>query len=140
MRVYIAGASAEPERVRAAMGCARAAGLDVTFDWLAMIEAAGAANEGLDDEQRKLASRLGLCAVEAADIVWLLAPEAPSCGVWVELGYALGHGISVIVSGRARVRCIFAALATEFDDDDRALEHIVELAEWPRLAPARAAR
>jgi len=135
--IYIAGASKEPERVRAAMTAATKLDLEITLDWLQVIETAGgAANEGLDDEERRRYSRADLDAVHRADWVWLLAPEpaSPSAGCWVELGYALAlfdtrgrlalgmHHPRIIVSGRGRAKSIFCSLAErEFDTDAEAL-------------------
>lgn len=126
MRIYVAGASKEPERVRAAMTAVQMHGHTLTLDWLAEIEAAGAANEGLSDDDRRRYAEADLCAVANADVVWLLAPEAPSAGCWVELGYAMAwRPLRIVVSGPARERCIFAALAdVEVDDDAEALRAI----------------
>lgn len=126
LRVYVAGASKEPERVRWAMDAVRALGCEITLDWLAVIEAEGAANEGLTDAVRRRAARADLDAVGDADVLWLLAPSNASTGAWVELGAALSgrawaaHPGGVIVSGPARHRCIFAALADEEHDTDEA--------------------
>lgn len=134
-RIYVAGASKEPTRVRDAMGCAREAGFDLTLDWLAAIEKAGAANEGLSDGDRRHYAADDLAAVADADFVWLLAPDNASTGAWVELGYAIALrdaiGSSprprIVVSGRARVRCIFAAFADyESDNDANALAWLTE--------------
>ncbi len=125
MKIYIAGASKEPERVRRWMSAARTAGLVITLDWLAVIEAVGHANEGLSDEDRTKYAVDDWRAVREADLVWLLAPENPSTGAWVELGLALAGQIEVIVSGPARHRSIFAALATEYDHDEDAFAAIV---------------
>lgn len=125
LRIYIAGASKEPERVRAAMAAARFGGFDITLDWLAAIQNAGAANEGLDDAERRRYAFEDCAAVRAADVVWLLAPENASTGAWVELGFAIALGKRIVVSGPARTRCIFAALADhETDLDERALAWI----------------
>lgn len=126
MRIYVAGASKEPERVRAAMTAVQMHGHELTLDWLAEIETAGAANEGLCDADRIRYAEADLRAVADADVVWLLAPEAPSAGCWVELGAAVTRGSAyIVVSGPARVRCIFAALAdVEVDDDAEALRAI----------------
>lgn len=138
VRIYIAGASKEPERVRGAMNMAKKLGLEITLDWLANIEAEGTANEGLDDEKRVRYSTADLDAVRRADWVWVLAPAltSPSAGCWVELGYALAltaHSVEgrdrhwkpsprIIVSGPGRVKCIFTSLAErEFDTDLEAL-------------------
>lgn len=131
MKLYIAGASREPERVRAMMEAAKALGFDLTLDWLAVIEAVGAANEGLTDEQRRHHAREDLCAVDA-DVVWVLAPSVPSAGAWCEMQRAIDRvefgpprergGPLLVVSGPARLRCIFASLADyEYDTDEVAL-------------------
>jgi nucleoside 2-deoxyribosyltransferase len=138
LRVYVAGASKEPERVRWAMDSLRSAGCKVTLDWLAVIEKAGSANEGLSDAQRARAAHDDLVGVQVADVLWVLAPENTSTGAWVELGYALALGTIVVVSGHARTRSIFAALAGhEFDSDDEALEHIVSASRPHRRAAAK---
>jgi len=140
VRIYIAGASKEPERVRAAMTAATKLGLEITLDWLAAIEREGAANDGLDDEKRRRYSCDDIGAVRRADWVWLLAPhESPSSGCWVELGYALALADRsvedrdrhwkpwprIIVSGSGRMKSIFASLAEmEFDHDDEALAYL----------------
>lgn len=134
MRVYVAGASKETTRVRWAMDAIRAAGHEITCDWLAAIEEAGASNEGLSDDDRRRYAREDLDAVLAADVLWLLAPWNASTGAWVELGCALGVatievGLApiIIVSGPARMRCIFAALADqEHDTDGAALAAVLE--------------
>lgn len=128
LAVYVAGASAERERVRRAMDAVRAEGWHLTLDWLAVIDAAGAANEGLDDRTRFLAAHEDLQAIRHADVVWLLAPEAQSTGAWVELGYALAQYLPVVVSGPASRRCIFASFADEHDTDEAALEHLRRVA------------
>jgi len=142
VRIYIAGASKEPARCREAMTMAKKLGLEITLDWLAVIEAEGAANEGLDDEKRQRFSRADLDAVRRADWVWVLAPAltSSSAGCWVELGYALAvfdknlhvmfsthpvAGPRIIVSGPGRVKCIFTSLAEkEFETDLEALAFI----------------
>jgi len=99
----------------------------LTLDWVAMVEAAGSANEGLTDDQRCYYAHADLHAVGLADVLWLLAPSpsAPSTGAWVELGYALRAAPRVIVSGPARTRSIFCALGEEYDSDDEAWTAIV---------------
>lgn len=122
LRIYIAGASKEPERVRHAMQRAADLGYEITYDWLTAVEVEGAANEGLADVKRKHYARADLDAIRAANVVWLLAPEGGSTGAWVELGFALALGRIVFVSGRSRQRCIFTSLALfEFDDDAEAI-------------------
>lgn len=136
MKVYVAGASKEPDRVSAAMRWLRNAGHTITLDWLAAIEKAGAANEGLSDEDRRYYAAEDLAAVAEADVIWLLAPENASTGAWVELGYAIAirdcddksaGAPLIVVSGPARMRCIFASFANyETDTDNLAYLWICE--------------
>lgn len=125
--VYIAGASAEAERCRYWMDRARNAGVDLSLDWLLMIEEKGA-NEDLDEPDRKPAASECLDAIDFATIVWVLAPEreTQSIGPWVEMGYALATHKRVIVSGDTK-RSIFCALADEFPNDAAAFSGLCAL-------------
>lgn len=117
MKIYIAGASAEIERVERAIRLARLAGFQVTVDWPAEAREVGAANPvGATDEQRRHWTERLVSGVDAAKIVWLLYPTRPSAGCWVEFGRAQAKGIYTIVSGRGD--SIFRASATEQADDD----------------------
>ncbi len=137
MRIYIAGASAEPERVQRAMDASRKLGLEVTLDWLAAIRAAGAATPS-DANVRRACALADLQAIDRADVVWLLAPENASTGAWVELGYAIALRSdrsllrplrAVIVSGPGAAKCIFAELADAlFASDEAALLHFAQMA------------
>jgi len=126
MRVYVAGSSREPERVRAAMAGARAAGCVIVHDWLAAIEAAGAANEGLSEVSH---ARGDLERLETAETLWLLLPEAPAIGAWWEAGHAHARGLTIVTSGAGRERSIFMSLAhRHYCTDDDALDAIGGLA------------
>ena len=140
IKVYVAGASKEADRCRAAMEYARELGCVITCDWLAEIERVGAANEGLSNEQRTESAIADLEGVIAADVFWLLAPENQSTGAWTELGYALAlrdqqrragqTPIEVVVSGPGRARSIFSALAdVELASDITAARHISAIAK-----------
>lgn len=120
-RVYVAGASAEPERVRWAMDAVEAEGWEVAFDWLARIDEEGAANEGLAACQRLRAAMDCEIGVLTADAFWLLAPEVYSAGSWWELCRAYERVPHVVVSGPAASRCIFASYVQEVDTDARGL-------------------
>lgn len=127
IRIYIAGASREPVRVRAWITAAQRAGWHVTLDWLAAIEAVGTANEGLSHDDRERYAADDWRAVRSADVVWVLAPEQPSIGCWVEMGLALASGHAhVVVSGPARERTIFGALAEEHTTDAAAFMALVQ--------------
>ncbi len=146
--VYIAGASARPfrERTRKWMRkvCAPSSSMTLTLDWLSIIEhveaQGGGANEGLTDEERREYGEADWQAVRRADVVWVLAPENSSTGAWCELAFALAHNRfagqrrdprdsrpRVLISGPASRRCIFAALAQEFDTDEAAYAHLLEI-------------
>jgi hypothetical protein len=121
--VYVCAASSEAARAARAMDAVRAAGFDVAHDWLAAIVAAGVAANP-PDASRDQRARWGadcLYAVRAADAVWLLAPDAPTAGAWIEFGYALARGLPTVVSGPNCAASIFCALASEVATDDQAL-------------------
>lgn len=121
-RIYVAGASKEPKRVRAAIDLIKSLGFEVTLDWLADIEAHGkkpeAANEGLTHAQRVKHASADLDAVRRADVVWYLCTTA-SQGAPTELGAALALGKKIFVSGPADAiaKNIFTSLAREFASD-----------------------
>lgn len=118
VRVYVAGASAERDRVRGAMDYITAEGGVVTHDWLAEIEAAGSSSAGLTREQRRRAAAANIEAIRQSDVLWLLAPAGRSDAL-VELGIALGvrhdridpEPMRIVVSGPASRLSVFAALA-----------------------------
>lgn len=117
----MAGASAEPERVRAAMDAVEREGWTVALDWLAAIEAEGTAND-MDATRRAYYAAIDGRAVARADVLWLLAPSVDSTGSWVELGIAQALGVPTVTSWNGPRRCIYAALGREVDDDARAIE------------------
>lgn len=122
LRIYIAGASSEPERVRRWMNAARAQGWYLTLDWLALVDAQGTANAGMCDEDRESAAAADWRAVREADVIWVLAPERASIGAWVELGMAIALGKRIVLSGSTRERTIFGALGAEYSTDELAFE------------------
>jgi nucleoside 2-deoxyribosyltransferase len=111
VKVYIAASSREPERVRAAQRMLTELGIELTLDWLTSIEAnlaLGLRDSDLSIADQRQHANADLLAVEQADVLWLLAPKEPTKGAWIELGYALGHGTPVLVTGDAS--CIFLTL------------------------------
>ncbi len=105
-------------------------GVELAYDWLAVVQSAGAANEGLTAHQREAASESCLSAVDDSPVFWLLAPQTVSRGCWVELGSALRCGCRVIVSGDY-AQSIFTAGCVLVDTDDQALTF---LRKWLTLA------
>lgn len=155
LRIYVAGPSSEPERVRRAMDEVRVRGWAVAQDWLADIEREGAANP-VDDEVRRRCARADLDAVAQADVFWLLAPCQPTRGAWVELGQALAERetqrhllesdpagdppLVIMVSGDCK-QSIFCSLADrEFSDDSDVGQWLSLLAESRALRKMGAAR
>lgn len=152
LRIYVAGASRELDRVRSVQRALRLAGHAITFDWTEGFEAQrelfpsdADVPEGarIDLEQRCAAG------VFCAEVFWLLAPRTASIGCWVELRDACwiesareglsGAPFAVIASGAKRHRdaTIFSSRIRPehcFDDDDAALQHVL------RIAPALIAR
>lgn len=131
MKVYVAGSSREMARARSAMERLRALDIEVTSTWIESIERAGDANprQALKDDRRAW-SRECLDGVAAADVLWLLAPAlgAPTCGAWVELGYAVATDKTVIASGDVMASIFTAVSLVEYSDDDDALAMIVRMA------------
>lgn len=119
MKVFVAGSSREPGRVRAAFDAVRAAGHEVALDWLAVIDAHdGRANEGLTEYERIVASNNDLQAIRESNLFWYLLPEGEdSKGARTEFGYALAH-IHVITSGNGREQSIFTSKAWKHCDTD----------------------
>lgn len=121
MRIYVAGSSRQLERVKAAMAALRSLGHTITHDWVALVEEYGEANpvDAATSTMRRWAAD-DLAGVYNADMVWLLMPETEGFGAAVEMGYAIAHGVPVIVSG-AHARSVFTSLASCYDRDDLAL-------------------
>jgi hypothetical protein len=132
VKVYVAGSSGERTLVSSFMRRLEAAGHTITKDWTEAVEAkalAGRVDSDLSDEERAMHAQADLDGIDAADVVWLLAPASGSTGAWVELGYAFGLLTCTVVSGAHR-RTIFGALANQcFDDHESAFRWILEQRE-----------
>ena len=143
MKIYVAGASAERALIGHFINKLRALGCQVTFDWVAPIEAdGGVCNEGLADVRRLELAQAALDGVHEADVFWLIMPRSHSIGAWVELGAALTwrrmrmlatDGTSglphILVSGPAPDRTIFNALVTVHETHVEAYEDIVRMVQ-----------
>lgn len=92
LRVYVAASSREMERVDRAL--AMLGGLTevvVTYRWIDDMRAEMAKGRSDKDLSRDEAMEAGhkcLLGVAQAEVVWLLYPNEPTRGAWVELGYA----------------------------------------------------
>lgn len=104
-RVYIAGASSEVTRARAARTQLEAGGLTVTSTWPDVIEQVGQ-NNPRDASISDLArwALTDLAELHAADALWLLLPfgQTTTVGAWIELGVAFEARKAIIMSGPHR--------------------------------------
>lgn len=131
LSVYVAASSDEIDRAVRWIAMLRGAGIHVTSSWPEVItrESAGVANprEASVEDRRRWSSQ-DLNEVQAADVLWMLAPtRASGRGAYYEAGAADALGNVVVASGDTK-QSIFLARATEFDTDDEAFEHIRHLA------------
>jgi hypothetical protein len=126
VRIYVAASSAERDRARRAIAAVCATpGLELTHDWLTEIEATGVTDRELDRAGQRAAALTDLHAIRRAQVLWLLAPAAPSQGAGVEWGWALASAVLPIVSGPAASNSIFSSLAgLEFATDELALDYL----------------
>ena len=139
LQVYVAGASQDIPRAKAIMQALRGTGMaEITHDWIPDIENSPG-DENLTPEQHRPFAEKDVQGVIKADMLWLLTPEFPSSGAWVELGVAIGYRLAkgsfsqqpiVISSGPKASRNLFCSLSDQqFDTDDAAfawIQHHVE--------------
>lgn len=126
-RIYLAGSSREIETVERYRDKLIAAGWTITHDWCSAMRACPVPDSQLTPEQRMRYATDDAAGVIAADVLWLLVPQAPSKGAWVELGIAIGHAAAlglfpmVIASGGGDAS-IFNGYAYRMDSHDEACE------------------
>jgi len=136
-RIYVAGASAELPRAKAAIDACRTGGLEVTHDWPLVVELDRSTGGSTDPSFLDKCARQDLDGIESADIFWLLLPEAESQGAVFEYGYAVstdkwrtdkwGVPLVTVLSG-PRVKSIFWTQADyRFANDEAALAHILAM-------------
>jgi nucleoside 2-deoxyribosyltransferase len=140
VRVYVAGASRELDRVDAFIAAMLARGHELALDWREPIRertAAGGTDTDLADDAARVFAVEDLTAICGADLFILLAPAEGGSGCWVELGFAISRGIPIVVSGPAARRSVFTRLAGIADRDEDALAmldqvevHVDETAAW----------
>ena len=123
MRIYVAGASVEVDRIEQYIAQIRAAGHEITFDWCAQLRR-DPKPDAAERRRLALACQIG---VRAADAVWFVgpAPTSRSTGSWVELGIALDGCVPLIVSGAVGEDCIFVERCFWiYEHHDQALEFL----------------
>ncbi len=134
LQVYVAGASQDIPRAKAAMQALLETGMvEITHDWIPDIENS-LPDEELTPEQHRPFAEKDVRGVLDAHVLWLLTPEYPSSGAWVELGVAVGYRLAkgsfsqqpvIISSGPKTTRNLFCSLSDrQFDTDDAAFDWI----------------
>jgi nucleoside 2-deoxyribosyltransferase len=132
-RVYVAGSALEIERAERMISELEGAGVHVTSTWPISVRDHGGVSNPADaprDHRERLAVKC-LAQVRDSDLLWFLVPkkDAATRGAWVELGYALARGLTVICSGDDTPQSIFCATGIEFYTDGAALELVKRIAD-----------
>jgi nucleoside 2-deoxyribosyltransferase len=129
LRVYVAGASAEIERVLLAIATLRTAGIDVVCTWPAIVTKVGDANPAsASKEQRFGWAAQDLAEVLSADVLLFLVPaSSATLGAPWEAGVAWLAGKHIVCAGVTK-RSVFCALGLEFDVDGEAIAHVINAA------------
>ncbi len=116
--VYLAGASAEAERVRMwAKALELTGSAHVTMHWFEGAEQWSGQDSRLPLlDQRDIASK-NWEAIRRSQIIWYFSPLNMSEGASIELGMALAHnwhfsGMRSVVSGATFNRCLYSSMAT----------------------------
>lgn len=134
LSVYIAGSSADIDRVDRWAAALTEAGITVVSTWTANVRAVGHANpRDASPSDRCGWARQCWLGVARASLIWLLVPpvDAPTRGAWAELGYAVSLGKPLVCSGDYR-QSIFCAEGVEFSRDADAFAHIARIAHTAR--------
>lgn len=146
LRIYVAASSRELPRAKRAMQAVRNYAHEVTHDWCKPIEetrALGLEEHELGAVEAREYAEADLIAIERADVVWMLAPNFPTEGFWVELGYALRASKAIVISGATTKACrknIFLfcrgvhVVLREEDDEASAMAFITRR-EWQAPSP-----
>ena len=119
--VYVAGASAEHQRVARFIERLRSRGHQITYNWPASV--ARQHESSLTRVEREEAWIACLGAVRAADVVIALGPSSSvtvTRGLWAELGACQAEGGAPIYVGREYT--IVTALCECVPDEDAAIE------------------
>lgn len=136
--LYIAGASKEIALIDGYVADMRRAGFLIAHDWCAVVRAVGSANDVVSMKHSEMVrhAQCDLHAVRTCDIFWLIYPEAPSVGCWVELGAALAtkRQPTTIISGN-RGESIFTSLVDHaYETHAEAAKALVDIWVWNRVA------
>jgi hypothetical protein len=135
--VYLAGASREYERVRKWAAALEASELCTIADrWFDSAHLWAGNDERVSRLVQTTIAEREQAAVRRARIFWLLWPDQPSAGAFIELGYALSHRhysaqhVEVVCSGERALESIFTATADfRSDSDVLAYDSVIECVE-----------
>ena len=127
-RVYVAGSSQEMDRASRWIDLFSALTTHmITLDWTKKVREAGSANPPDWTRDRKTdAACEALDAVADADLFWLLVPNTPSQGCWVELGVAYGNGLPIYASGRYHIPFFGSVAHHAYSNDEHAFAAIAK--------------
>ena len=129
MKVYVAGSSRDLARIKANMARLRQAGIEITHDWVSLVENVGAANpHDASKAQRDAWALADLQGALDADLVWLCVGAEASWGAGFEIGFCLAYKRNVIASGPTK-NSIFFVYTYEYKTDDEAFEAILDAAQ-----------
>lgn len=128
MKIYIAGASAEVDMIRALIKSVKTMGFEVTRDWTEyIVPCVSDANLSEEVAFRRACDDLTI-GVMPADILWFVVPpKGRSAGAWVELGAALGMRSFrpiVIVSGDIKQSIFLRLNDQHFATEQEALDSL----------------
>jgi len=140
IRIYVAAPWAKWREARAMMDAIEAAGHIVAHDWT--VDAANGLPGVPTGEAATKAATDDLRGVALAHAMILLTfDDAPGSGCWVEVGYALGRGIPVVVVGPTDRNVFVAGLTTAIIPafgTDMAVRYAADAgADYVRLMSAR---
>lgn len=127
-KVYVAGASAQIERAKAAIAALEAESIVVTSSWPKVITNVGAPNPaGATDEQYTEWALRDLGEVDEAEYLLLLIPPKgiETVGAYVELGYTFKAGKPIVTAGQHRPIFTPALSMVHFAEDRDALTWII---------------
>lgn len=149
MKIYLAGSSQEIDIIESYASRLAFAGWEITYSWWEIIKeerASGITSDAdLDIDYMVKVAREERDSVMASDVLWLLAPEKPSRGCWVELGIALGRQTTldhlfpeesgreiVVISGKA-TQTLFGSLGGFLGEThDQAFEFLTTR-DWKKV-------
>ena len=126
-KVYLAGSSREPQRVREMAARIDASGIEIIQRWFDPSDHGTPEEWGGKDGSIPRGVQAHLCrghmrAIAEADVVFVLWPEngiLSTCAV--ELGFAVGKGKPLVVTGTRSHECTWTALEDTYRDPSDAL-------------------